>query len=186
MGNALVVSLQPNLHATIRYNTIVSEGDCLLLAINGDATSSVAVQNNVLLAKPNWIRANQSPQPQSCLFYWTNGPASNQPVTYAGNIVYQVKDNACPPGAGNQCNVDPMLTNENIDTFDPTPLTGSPLISAAATTASTVPTDLRSHPRPSLHGGYDVGALQYQDAQTAVCADTIFASDFSAAQFTCQ
>jgi hypothetical protein len=186
LGNALVVSLLPNLHATIRYNTIVSEGDCLMLAINGDGTSGVAVQNNVLLGKPNWLKGNSSPQPQSCLFFWDRGPTSNWPVTYAGNIIYQVKDNNCPPGAGNQCNVDPKLTDENIDAFNPAPLAGSPLISAAMTTASMVPTDLHSRPRPSLHGGYDVGALQYQGAQSAACADTIFKADFSATQGACQ
>jgi hypothetical protein len=161
MGNALVLSVQAGLHALVRYNTITSEGDCVILAINGDSTSSVAIQNNALIGKPAWDKADQSPQPQSCLFYWDSGPTSNWPVTYAGNLVYNVKDNVCPPGTGNLCGVDPQLTNEDLFHFNPVPLAGSPLQNAANVAAGILATDQRGLPRPTL-GGFEIGAYQYQ------------------------
>ena len=172
LGNALVLSLQPSLKATVRYNTITGEGDCLILAINGSSTSAVAIQNNVLLGKPDWIKGNQSPQPQSCMFYWDNGPGT-WPVTYAGNSVWKVKDNVCPAGTGNTCNVDPQLTNPNLFAFNPVPLSSSPLINAAATYVGTVAKDSRNLPRPTM-GGYDVGGTQFQ----GLCDDTVFRGNF--------
>jgi PKD repeat protein len=157
-GNALVLSVQPGLKGLARYNTIVSEGDCVVLAINGDTTSSVALQNNALIGKPNFLKQGSQ---QSCTFFWDSGPAT-WPVTYTGNLVYQVKDNYCPPG-NNQCNVDPQLTDESLATFNPQPLSTSPLINAADTTVPTVSTDFFGNPRP-ISGGYDVGAVEYQGA----------------------
>ena len=156
MGNTLVLSVQPNLKARVEYNTISGEGDCLVLAINGDASSSVSMSNNALIGKPDWIKGNQSPQPQSCLFYWDSGPSS-WPVTYTSNLVWQVKDNACP--AGNAC-FDPQLTDATLATFNALPLATSPLVNAADTSASMLPTDFLGSPRPS-GGGYDIGAIEY-------------------------
>ena len=160
MGNALVLSVQPGLKALVQYNTIVGEGDCLILAINGNSTSSVALQNNALIGKPDWIKGDQSPQPQSCLFFWDSGPAT-WPVTYTGNLSYQVKDNACPAGTGNICNVDPQVTNASLSAFNALPLATSPLIDKASTTVTTLATDYLSLPRPML-AGYDIGAMEYQ------------------------
>ena len=157
MGNTLVLSVQPGLKARVEYNTITGEGDCLVLAINGDGSSSVALNNNALIGKPDWIKANQSPQPQSCMFYWDSGP-STWPVTYAGNLVWQVKDSACP--AGNAC-FDPQLTDAGLATFNALPLATSPLINAANTSVSMLATDFLGQPRPTL-GGYDIGAIEYQ------------------------
>jgi len=144
----------------VRYNTIVGEGDCLILAINGDATSGVAIENNALIGKPDWIKGNQSPQPQSCLFYWDSGPAT-WPVSYTGNLVWQTKNDTCPAGSGNLCNVDPQVSDPNLATFNALPTATSPLINAAATSVATLATDFLSLPRPAL-GGYDIGAMEFQ------------------------
>jgi hypothetical protein len=170
MGNALVLSVQPAMKALVHYSTIVGEGDCLILAINGDTTSRVTISNNTLVGKPDWLKADQSPQPQSCMFYWDSGP-STWPVTYKKNLVWQVKDGYCPPGS--ICNVDPQLTNTSLSAFDAMPLVGSPLINAADVT-DLIPNDQRYMPRPSL-GGYDIGALQVQGAAD----DTIFDNGFN-------
>ena len=162
MGNTLVLSVQPAMKALVQYNTITGEGDCLVLAINGSSTSSVALQNNALIGKPDWVKGNQSPQPQSCLFYWDSGPAT-WPVTYAGNLTYQVKDNTCPGGSGNICNVDPQVTNASLSAFNALPQAASPLIDKASTAVATLTTDYLSLPRPML-AGYDIGAMEYQGA----------------------
>ncbi|HET7778153.1 MAG TPA: PKD domain-containing protein, partial [Rudaea sp.] len=160
--NALVLSVQPSLKALVQYNTITSEGDCLILAINGDASSSVAIQNNALIGKPDWVKANESPQPQSCLFYWDSGPAT-WPVTYTGNLVWQTKNNTCPSGTGNRCNADPQLTDASLSSFNATPLPTSPLIDAASTSVPTLATDFLNLPRPALNG-YDIGAVEFQSS----------------------
>jgi len=179
LGNALVLSVQAGLHAMVRYNTIAGEGDCLILAINGDGTSSVAIQNNALIGKPDWIKANQSPQPQSCLFYWDSGSAT-WPVSYAGNLTFAVKNNDCPAGTHNLCNVDPMLFDETLSTFNPVPQPGSPLINAANVASGVLAVDQRNLPRPTL-GGYDIGAVQYQGAGDGTSSvDLIFGDGFQA------
>lgn len=179
MGNALVLSVQAGLHALVRYNTITSEGDCLILAINGDTSSSVAILNNALIGKPVWAKSDQSPQPNSCMFYWDSGPA-NWPVTYAGNLTYNVKDNFCPSGSGNKCNVDPKIMNQDLFLFNAVPISGSPLINAANIASGILGTDKRGKPRPTL-GGYDIGALQYQgvgDNGSETSADMVFSDMF--------
>ena len=158
LGNSLVLSLQPGMHGNVQYNTITGQGECLILAINGDSTSSVSIQNNALIGKPAWVRANQSPQPNACGFYWDGGPSSF-PVTYAGNLFYQVKNNACPQGTGNQCNVDPHIKDMSLGTFNAMPVSGSTLIDRA-NAGSTTPIDFLGDGRPKL-GGYDIGAMEY-------------------------
>ena len=155
-GNALALSVQPGLKAVVRYNTIASEGDCLVLAINGDNTSSVTLQNNALIGKPNFLKQGSQ---QSCMFYWDSGPSS-WPVTYTGNLTYQVKDNYCPPGAGNLCNVDPQLTDASLATFNAQPKATSPLIDNASTSVPAVTTDFLGNPRP-VGAGNDIGAIEY-------------------------
>jgi hypothetical protein len=174
LGNSLVLSLQPGMHGLVQYNTITGQGECLILAVNGDSTSSVAIQNNALIGKPAWVRANQSPPPQSCAFYWDKGP-SVFPVTYAGNLFYQVKNNACPQGAGNQCNVDPHVQDASLGTFNAMPATGSPLIDKAYSGATT-PIDYLSVGRPKL-AGYDIGAVEFSSG-AAVSGDEVFGSRF--------
>jgi hypothetical protein len=158
LGNSLVLSLQPGLHADVQYNTITGEGECLIMALNGDSTSSVTIENNALIGKPAWPRANQTPKPNACAFYWDQGPAA-YPVTYAGNLLYQVKNDACPPGTGNQCNVDPHLTDESLGSFNAMPASGSPLVDKAFA-GSTTPIDFLSVGRPKF-AGYDIGAVEY-------------------------
>ncbi len=177
MGNALVLSVQPGLKGLVRYNTITGQGDCLILAINGDSTSSVAVQNNTLIGQPNWVDGGQT---QSCLFYWDSGP-TNWPVSYAGNLTYQVKDSYCPPGT-NRCNIDPQIVSADMATFDALPKPSSPLINAADIGAGILSVDSRDLPRPTL-GGYDIGATQYQGAGDT---DSIWCNGFEFNPSSCQ
>jgi len=169
-GNALVLSVQPALKALVHYSTITGQGDCLVLAINGDTTSHVTLANNTLVGKPDWMKSGQS---QSCLFYWDSGPSS-WPITYKKNLVWQTKDNSCP--SGNLCNVDPQLTDAGLTSFNALPLMTSPLINAADT-SDLIPTDQRGLPRPTL-GGYDIGALQVQGTSDTTSTDTIFKNAF--------
>ncbi|HEX3896244.1 MAG TPA: choice-of-anchor Q domain-containing protein, partial [Rudaea sp.] len=172
-GNALVVSLgtapgATNLHSVIRYNSITSEGNCLILAINGSASASVQVQNNLLIGAPYWIPNDGS---LSCLFYWDSAWS---PVTFTKNWAWKVKPNTCP--SGSNCTIDPQIDDSSLKDFDPVLLAGSPLISAADKTVGTVPTDFRNLPRPGAASpGYDIGAVQYQGACDEVTlGDDIF------------
>jgi len=173
LGNALVLSVPAGHTSTVRFNTIISEGDCVVLGINGSSTSLIALQNNALIGQPDWIKANQTPQPQSCLFFWDPTP---WPVSYVGNLIYQVKDNTCP--AGSLC-MNPMLVSAAFGAaFNPVPLPNSPLIAAAITSAGVLDVDSRDFPRPGPLGlGYDVGAAQFQ----GLCDDQLFSNGFDRA-----
>jgi len=179
-GNALVVSLgsaphNNGLKSVIRYNSITSEGNCLILAINGATSSSVQIQNNLLVGAPFWITNDGTP---SCLFYWDtsswSNPNASWPVTYTKNWAWKVKSTTCP--AGSNCTIDPQVADSSLNDFDPVPLASSPLLSAANTTVGTVPTDFRNLPRPGAASlGYDIGAVQYQGACDEVTlGDNIF------------
>jgi len=102
-------------------------------------------------------------------------------VTYAGNLTYQVKDNVCPPGPGNLCNVDPKLASTNLVQFNAMPLASSPLINTANIATGILAIDYRGLPRPA-NGGYDIGAFQYQgsgDTGGGTSApDPVFAGSF--------
>ena len=183
LGNALVVSLgtpphSNGLHSTIRYNSITSEGNCLILAINGNATtSSVQIQNNLLVGAPFWITNDGT---LSCLFFWDTSSWSNKnspwPVTYTSNWAWNVKSNTCPPGS--DCTVDPQVLNPRLHGFNPIPVAASPLIDAANTGVGTVAFDFRELSRPGLASpGYDIGAVQYQ----GLCDDVLFQNNFELA-----
>lgn len=181
LGNALVLSLgtaphNTGLHSTVSYNSIISQGDCLILAINGtSASSQVSIQNNVLIGQLDWVRNDGT---QSCLFFWDTSswtnPNSPVPVSFAGNTAWQVKPNTCV--SGNTCDTDPMLISESLTDFNPIPDPQSPVIGNATTSAGTVPVDSRDLPRPGpFSPGYDIGSTQYQ----GLCDDVIFQDGFN-------
>lgn len=145
LGDAVVVGMSSAHTVTLQYNTILSQGNCLITVPDsgtGDATSKLNVFDNVLVGLPVWIDGNQNPPPQSCLYYWT----STQVPTFTSNVIYNVKGT---PG------LDPKLTNETLAAFNATPLAGSPAIGKA--TGPTLAVDFNSTPRTSPA---DIGAIQ--------------------------
>jgi hypothetical protein len=139
-----------------RHNTITGEGGVLIGANEGDSTSTIRIENNVLIGQPRWDNAGM----QSSIYYANNAPAK---VTWAGNLVWKVKGNTCPTGS--ICNQDPKLKSLNVDSFDATPLAGSPVVDKVAVLAA-VQTDFLAQPRP--YGvKSDIGAYEAQPAGSA-------------------
>jgi hypothetical protein len=134
-----------------RHNTITGEGGVLIGANEGDSTSTIHIANNVLVGQPRW----DNPGVQSSIYYANNAPAK---VTWAGNLVWKVKNNTCPTGS--ICGQDPKLKNLGIDTFDATPLDGSPVIDKVNVLAE-VATDFLAQPRPA-GAKSDIGAYEMQ------------------------
>jgi hypothetical protein len=122
LGDAVVVGMVKNGSTTIANNTIISQGNCLITVPDsgvGDSTSKLNVSQNILIGLPVWVDGNQTPPPQSCLYYWNS---ANVP-SFSGNVIWKVKGETAPAGNLYQ---DPKLTNETLAAFDPTPTAATP------------------------------------------------------------
>jgi hypothetical protein len=84
-------------------------------------------------------------------------------VTWAGNLVWNVKNNTCP--SGSICGQNPKLKSLNVDSFDATPQAGSPVIDKVAA-LSDVRADFLLQPRPS-GARSDIGAYEVQAGGSA-------------------
>jgi hypothetical protein len=151
-GNTVQLVFTQNNTAVVRHNTITGEGGVLIGAIEGDSTNKLMIQNNVITGFP----AYRDPTVLSSVFY---ANATGVVTSYAGNLVWKVKSNTCPPGS--ICGKDPKLTNMTLAAFDAEPLAGSPVIDKAPM-ISAVTTDFVMQPRPS-GAANDIGAYEMQD-----------------------
>lgn len=135
-GDANVFSLSSNHTATFAHNTVLSQGDCVITiadadAFNnstGDATSKLVVTDNAVIGLPGWD-FNPDIKP-SCLYYWNaeNTGQYKTNLVMTNNVVWKVGGTV---PAGNLV-ADPLLANETLQKFDPTPLAGSPLLGKAS------------------------------------------------------
>ncbi len=127
LGNALSVGLVAGRTAEVRYNTVVGEGDCLILTSGGSSTSRVNIKNNALNGELDyWANINGNPGELSCGHCADNSPAI---VSFTKNAFWNVKSGQCPTGS--ICGQHPKLTNMNMASFNAAPLSGSPLINRA-------------------------------------------------------
>ena len=160
LGNAISIGLIGGQTTTVRNNTVIGEGDCLILSENGDAASQLIIQNNALVGQIDW-RGNKQGNPGelACGHYSYNSP---NPTVYAGNLFYNVKQAQCP--AGSICAQDPKFKNMTMASFDAEPLAGSPVIDKGIA-ISGMTTDFLLQPRPS-GAAFDIGAIELQGAGT--------------------
>jgi hypothetical protein len=121
MGNALSIGLFASSTVDLVNNTISSQGDCLVLSGGGGTGARLNLVNNVLIGEVDWTNTAE----RSCVHYADNSSAV---VTWEKNLVTGVKNNSCP--AGSLC-ADARIAKRTYDGFDPTPVSGSPLIDAA-------------------------------------------------------
>lgn len=159
-GNALSIGMVNGQNATVRHNTITGEGDCLILTIDGDQTSTLNIQNNALIGQPDFLSTRGGAPEQTCGHY---AHASTAKINYAGNLVYRVKQDQCPPGS--ICGRDPMVTSMAMASFDAAPVAGSPLIDTG-TLIGGVTSDFLLQPRP-VGASSDIGAIEVQAGDTA-------------------
>lgn len=148
-GNAISAGLMAGKQATLRYNTITGEGDCLIIDGGGDASSTLNIQNNALLGRNSTASTGRL----TCGHYGENGSVRRQ---FTGNLFHNVRSGQCP--SGSICS-DPQFTDAGLQSFDPMPRASSPLIDRA-NSGITVATDHRGAPRP-VGAGHDIGALEY-------------------------
>jgi hypothetical protein len=150
-GNTLQLVLTSNDIATVRHNTITGEGGVLIGANEGDSTNKIRIQNNVLVGFPTFL----DPSKLSSVFYANAAPAA---VSWAGNLVWNVKSATCP--SGSVCGQNPKLANMALYGFDAEPLAGSPVIDKVPV-MSGVNSDFVAQPRPS-GAASDIGAYELQ------------------------
>jgi hypothetical protein len=171
LGNALVVVMRGGTSSTISYNSIIGQGDCLVMGADGTSASRIKLQNNLLVGFPSWPSGGGN---QSCLAYWDGAPSGAE-FTYANNLVRTVRNDACP--SGSICNKDPKVVKLALGAFDAHPMADSPLRGAANGGLETVREDHLGRPRPTF-GGYDAGAYQYQGEGGGGGADSLFKAGF--------
>lgn len=159
MGNALSVNLIDNSVATVRHNTVTGEGDCQLITVGGNILAKVLVQNNAFLGDTEWQSRSYGPE-LSCGHYAESSVAS---VVFENNLFWNVKNNQCP--SGSICGKDPRLTRTAYESYDATPMAGSPLIDSAITLPAVI-TDFFNRVR--LFGPKpDIGAIEVQPVSSA-------------------
>ncbi len=164
MGNTLSINLIGDSVATVRHNTITGQGDCQIITVGGTTSAKVLVQNNAIIGDTEWRSAYFGSPELSCGHY---AESSVAPVVFENNLFWNVKSNQCPPGSF--CGKDPKLTNAVYESYDATPLAGSPLIDAVPVMSS-VTNDYFKKPRPAGIAA-DLGAIEVQ-AGAKPSADT--------------
>jgi hypothetical protein len=151
-GTAVLLVSTPGALASLSYNTIISQGDCVITNQEGSSASEVDLYNNVLIGQPSF----RSPDQKACLFWWTTNPPVGK-VAIKGNVIWNTRYYTSYP-AGNTI-ADPRLKSESLASFDPMPLSGSPAIDKASTVL-TVKTDYMGNARP-VGAGYDIGSREF-------------------------
>jgi hypothetical protein len=118
----------PNQTVVFAYNTVTGESGCLFGGDSGKADSSdtYLIHDNIFLGGPRW-----NGDGLTCLTWFSDGTPP-QKIVYRDNIVWRVRNGACP--ADSVCK-DPLLENETLEAFDPTPRHGSPARHAGAQAA---------------------------------------------------
>jgi hypothetical protein len=118
----------PGQTVTFAYNTVTGESNCLLAGDSGksDASDTYLIHDNIFLGGPRW-----NGNGLTCLTWFGDGGYPEK-VVYRDNVVWKVRDGACPHGS--VCK-DPRLENETLEAFDPTPRHGGPATRAGARAA---------------------------------------------------
>jgi hypothetical protein len=142
----------PGALASLSYNTIISQGDCVITNQEGSSASEMDLYNNVLIGQPSF----RSPDQKACLYWWSTNPPIGK-VAVKGNVIWNTRFFTSYP-SGNVY-ADPKLKSESLASFDPMPLSGSPAIDRASTVL-TVKTDYAGNARP-VGAGYDIGSREF-------------------------
>lgn len=162
-GGAYSMSLHRGDQVRVVSSTITGQGDCLMdldcRDADCDGSESVVVRDSLFAGATDW----RQPFERTCLYYADSGSLPVDPVDFEFNLVWQVKDDACP-GAASVCGLDPRLADGALASFDAHLRAGSPAIDAG-TSAGAPLTDfdgyLRSDP-PDL-GAYELQDLIFAD-----------------------
>jgi hypothetical protein len=128
-GNAVEMDFTAaNQAQTFAFNTVTGDGDCLIDNGPGSAnpnyvpgsSNAITISNSILLGQVSYLPKNSGGT--TCAFYSDGTPA----VTWTNSIVWNTRNtDFTTPG---MINKDPLLQDESLPTFNPTPLPGSPAI----------------------------------------------------------
>lgn len=160
-GTAVVMEFTaPSQTVKVAYSTITGNGDTLFIGGAGNhnftpgATNVTQLINNIWLGQ-NSVIPRDGGAPTGLDFY--SDSAYHGVVQYTGNIIWKVKNNFCPPGNGCQ---NPLLSNQTLAAFNPTPLLGSPTIDSASRSYLVNHDQMLTH-RP-YGPAYDIGAIEFR------------------------
>jgi hypothetical protein len=92
LGGAVAVQLHPGIRAELAGNRIRGNGDCLVVAGGGDASSHLKLRSNHLSGRTMWNNHHR----RSCGFYAHETDAA---VAFDGNTFLGVRNRQCPRGS---------------------------------------------------------------------------------------
>jgi len=158
-GDAIAIVPEAGSQNIIVNNTILGEGNVLLLINNEDSNSLFKIVNNIFIGTKNFFNGDKVG-----LIYWNN-PSSKSEVLWKKNVFFNLK--ALPQEIGDNFLENPQLENIDLFSFNLQPTKNSFVIDKGAD-FSEIPEvpkeDIRKIPRPQGNG-IDCGAYEY--SQTA-------------------
>jgi len=147
LGDTVSVGLVSGSAAVLINNTIIGQGNCLVIGSSDSSGSSVTLANNVLIGTDYW----HDPSTLSCLL-WAPG---SQDI-WINNLVHNVRNDVCPEDSF--CGLGPGVQGPALENFDWQPIADGPLVDAADPNVSPN-NDFRTFLRPAGNGP-DIGAVE--------------------------
>lgn len=155
-GSAVALTLRPGDQVDLTGNTMIGEGDCLIIAECDegdlcDGSERVVLRGNLLLGGPEY----QGEGDTTCLL-WHDLP--HNPVEIIGSLFTNLKAMPASCPAGSLCGVTPELVGPGLTAFDPHLRPGSPAIDAGPSRGMPAD-DYYGRPRDERP---DIGALEWR------------------------
>jgi hypothetical protein len=170
-GNAVSLDLHTGDQVFLNNNTIVSEGDCLVLAECDDEFSAcdgserVRMRNNLLVGHPDFIASDEL----TCLAYADR--ITEQVFDMDYSLITNTKSTPPCPGAHDLCEVDPGVFNPAIDAFDGRLKEVSPAI-GSANPVDAPTNDITGRLRDATP---DIGAYEYVSPTSKIYFAALYA-----------
>lgn len=158
-GNALSLNFTPGDHIKAVNLTVTGQGDCLaeLECRNGscDGSERLDLVNSIFLGGPDYTSAGDA----TCWF-WVD-PTGLYAIVSEHNLVHGVKFGAEPSLGGDDLQLDPLLRDDKLASFDARLKSASPARDSGADWSGQAPDhDIAGRPRP-IGPGLDRGAWEW-------------------------
>lgn len=185
MGNAIALSFNAGMTATITDSTVLSNGDDLIISMGStcNGTESIKSLNNVFLGRPNFWKSGEN----TSLYYASgatgngDGPCATVKLNDDYSVIYSTQGgtNDCNGKAHSKCMdpklVEPLVSYYSGNAYNTSLQSNSPAIGSALVIQGASSLDYNNFNRGST---WDIGALQYGSVpggstSTPVCGNGV-------------
>lgn len=162
LGATLVMVYDEGDHSRVINSSISGEGNCLVSAgcrnCSDITDAKLEVLNSLLVGFTDYTNVRE----RACYHFAPSFFRPTLDVTFDGNLIWNVKHDACPREGDNICGSDPMMLTRDVDRFFPRPISHrSPVVDAAKRVWATN-SDFAGVAR-TLDAGPDIGAIELKD-----------------------